>query len=155
MPDRGPLDGRTFARVISSLASAATSSSSSLTASTDVAEATDLARRIVETVSSPIEFDGLVIRIGAAVGVALTLDGPEEPLRLLARADAAMYRAKSHDRSAIEIFDADLQRAMVEREDVESALSLALTQPSGGGLAAALPAGARGGFRPSSSASRR
>jgi diguanylate cyclase (GGDEF)-like protein len=100
----------------------------------DVAEATDLARRIIDQVRRPIEFDGLFIRIGAAVGVALTLDGPEEPLRLLARADSAMYRAKRHDRSAIEIFDADLQQEMVEREDIESALSIALADPAGGGL---------------------
>jgi diguanylate cyclase (GGDEF)-like protein len=100
----------------------------------DVAEATDLARRIIDQVGRPIEFDGLLIKIGAAVGVALTLDGPEDPLRLLARADSAMYRAKRHDRSAIEIFDADLQQEMVEREDIESALSIALADPAGGGL---------------------
>jgi EAL domain-containing protein (putative c-di-GMP-specific phosphodiesterase class I) len=45
-----------------------------------------------------------------------------------------MYRAKRHDRSAIEIFDVDLQQEMVEREDVESALSIALADPAGGGL---------------------
>jgi diguanylate cyclase (GGDEF)-like protein len=100
----------------------------------DVAEATDLARKIIDIVTRPIVFEGLHIRIGAAVGVAMTLDGPEEPLRLLSRADAAMYRAKCHDRSAIEIFDADLQQEMIEREDVESALSIALADPAGGGL---------------------
>jgi len=100
----------------------------------DVTEATDLARRIINAVIRPIEVDDICIRIGAAVGVAMTLDGPEEALRLLARADAAMYRAKSHERSAIEIFDADLQREMIEREDVESALSTALADPTGGGL---------------------
>jgi len=30
-----------------------------------------------------------------------------------------MYRAKRHDHSAIEIFDAELQRQMIEREDIE------------------------------------
>jgi diguanylate cyclase (GGDEF)-like protein len=100
----------------------------------DAAEATNLARRIIDGVTRPIEVDGLSIRIGAAVGVALTLDGPEDPLRLLARADSAMYRAKRHDRSAIEIFDADLQQEMVERDDIEWALSNALADPSGGGL---------------------
>jgi EAL domain-containing protein (putative c-di-GMP-specific phosphodiesterase class I) len=45
-----------------------------------------------------------------------------------------MYRAKCHERSAIEIFDADLQQEMIEREDVEAALSVALADPSGGGL---------------------
>jgi diguanylate cyclase (GGDEF)-like protein len=100
----------------------------------DVGEATHLARRIIEAVSRPIEFDGFSINIGAAVGVGLTLDGPEEPLHLLARADAAMYRAKRRDRSAIEIFDATLQREMIEREDVESALTAALAAPDSGGL---------------------
>ena len=96
----------------------------------DASEATELARRVIDAVIRPIEFEGLLIRIGAAVGVAMTLDGPEDPLRLLARADAAMYRAKGHDRSAIEIFDVDLQQEMVEREDVESALSRALADPT-------------------------
>jgi diguanylate cyclase (GGDEF)-like protein len=100
----------------------------------DVADATDLARRIIETVSVPMNVGVLQISIGAAVGVALTLDGPEEPLRLLARADAAMYRAKQHEGSAIEIFDADLQQQMIERVDIETALAAALTDLSGGGL---------------------
>jgi diguanylate cyclase (GGDEF)-like protein len=93
---------------------------------TDVADATDLARRIIDTITMPITVGALNISIGAAVGVALTLDGPEDPLRLLARADAAMYRAKQHDHSAIEIFDAELQQQMVEREDIETALTAAL-----------------------------
>jgi diguanylate cyclase (GGDEF)-like protein len=100
----------------------------------DAADATDLARRIVDTVSQPMEVAGLHITVGAAVGVALTLDGPEEPLRLLARADAAMYRAKLHDGSAIEIFDAGLQQQMIERVDIEAALTAALSAPDGGGL---------------------
>ncbi|MEO8693969.1 MAG: EAL domain-containing protein [Acidimicrobiales bacterium] len=91
-----------------------------------VEEATELARRIVETITKPIEIGSLRVSVGAAIGVALTLDGPEDPLRLLARADAAMYRAKQHDASRIEIFDADLQRQMIEREDVETALTAAL-----------------------------
>jgi diguanylate cyclase (GGDEF)-like protein len=99
-----------------------------------VENATDLARRIIDTISEPIELGGHQVSVGAAVGIALTLDGPEEPLRLLARADAAMYRAKHHERSAIEIFDAGLQQQMIEREDIEAALRAALADPSGGGL---------------------
>ncbi len=99
-----------------------------------IADATDLARRVLDAVSTPMIFGALRVTIGAAIGIALNLDGPEDALRLLARADAAMYRAKHHDHSAIEIFDADLQRAMLEREDVEAALAEALAQPDGGGL---------------------
>ncbi|HXR54041.1 MAG TPA: EAL domain-containing protein, partial [Acidimicrobiales bacterium] len=96
--------------------------------------AMELAHRVVAAVSRPIDLGALSVTVGAAVGVAMTLDGPEDPLRLLARADAAMYRAKHHDRSAIEMFDVVLQRQLVEREDVERALALALAEPDGGGL---------------------
>jgi diguanylate cyclase (GGDEF)-like protein len=99
-----------------------------------VADATDLAQRIIESISQPIEVETQRISIGAAIGVALTLDGTEQPLTLLARSDAAMYRAKRHDSSSVEIFDADLQRQMVERADIESALAAALADPTGGGL---------------------
>ena len=99
-----------------------------------VGDATALARRIIRTIGEPIEVGSLRITIGAAIGIAMTLDGPEDPLRLLARADAAMYRAKYHEQSAMEIFDADLQRQMTEREDIEAALAAALVAPGGGGL---------------------
>jgi diguanylate cyclase (GGDEF)-like protein len=99
-----------------------------------VSDATELARRIIDTISEPIEIGVQRISIGAAVGIALTLDGPDEPLRLLAHADAAMYRAKHHERSGIEIFDAALQQQMIEREDIETALTAALADPIGGGL---------------------
>ena len=100
----------------------------------DVTDATTLARRVLETLEQPVDIGTHHIALGAAVGIAMSLDGPEDPLRLLARADAAMYRAKIHKRSAVEIFDADLQRDMTERVEVELALSAALADPSGGGL---------------------
>ena len=120
-----------------------------------VADTTALARRIVDTVSEPIEVGTLRIKIGVAVGVALSLDGPEEPLRLLARADAAMYRAKLHERSAIEIFDAGLQQQMLEREDIESALTVGAGRSRRRRAATAVPAGARRRDRAPSSAPRR
>jgi diguanylate cyclase (GGDEF)-like protein len=98
------------------------------------AGATELARRLLEAVTEPIDVSGVSVEVGAAIGVAMALDSPEEPLRLLARADAAMYRAKRRDRSAIEIFDADMQQQMLEREEVEADLGRALADPSAGGL---------------------
>jgi diguanylate cyclase (GGDEF)-like protein len=98
------------------------------------ADATDLARRLIETISQPIDVDGVRVSVGAAVGIALSLDGPEDPLRLLARADAAMYRAKHNGASAIEMFDDELQQQLVQREDIETALTAALADPTGGGL---------------------
>jgi diguanylate cyclase (GGDEF)-like protein len=100
----------------------------------DPAETTALARRIIDVIEEPFMIGKHRITVGAAVGIALTLDGPEDPLLLLSRADAAMYRAKGHKRSAVEIFDANLQRDMVARADIEAALTQALADPIGGGL---------------------
>lgn len=100
----------------------------------DVADASDLAQRLIDAIAEPIDIGAAHVTIGAAIGIAMSLDGPEEPLSLLGRADAAMYRAKHHERSAIEIFDADLQRQLLEREEISSALAAALADPAGGGL---------------------
>jgi diguanylate cyclase (GGDEF)-like protein len=98
----------------------------------DAADVTNVARRLVEVLTEPMDINGLQLRIGASVGIAMSLDGPEDPIGLIGRADAAMYRAKRHKGSAIEIFDADLQDQMVKRTDIELALSDALADPAGG-----------------------
>jgi diguanylate cyclase (GGDEF)-like protein len=100
----------------------------------DVADATDLAHRLIDAISEPIAIGAIHVTIGAAIGIAMPLDGPEDALSLLGRADAAMYRAKHHERSAIEVFDADLQRQLVDREEINTALAAALADPAAGGL---------------------
>lgn len=100
----------------------------------DIADATDLAQRLIDLIGQPIEIGAAHLSIGAAVGIAMSLDGPEEPLTVLGRADAAMYRAKRHERSAIEVFDAVLQSQLLEREEIRSALAEALAEPTAGGL---------------------
>lgn len=100
----------------------------------EIEETTALAKRIIEIIEAPLTVGTHCLTVGAAIGIALALDGPEDPLVLLARADSAMYRAKRHKRSAVEIFDVKLQREMLERADIEASLSLALADPTGGGL---------------------
>ena len=100
----------------------------------DVGHVTDLARRVLEAINLPMDIAGQQVQLGASIGIALSLDGPEDPMQLIARADAAMYRAKQHPGSAIEIFDAHLQDQLVHRTDIECALSAALREPGGGGL---------------------
>jgi predicted signal transduction protein with EAL and GGDEF domain len=100
----------------------------------DATEVTELARRVVRAVNQPIEVAGESVLVGASVGIALSLDGPEDPIRLLARADSAMYRAKDNSGSSIEIFDAALQKDVEFRTDIEAALATALSNRGGGGL---------------------
>jgi diguanylate cyclase (GGDEF)-like protein len=98
----------------------------------DVADAVAIAERVITAISEPIVLANAQVTIGAAVGIALSLGGQEEPLKLLGRADAAMYRAKHNERSSIEIYDVGLQRVLVEREEISAALAAALIDEAGG-----------------------
>ncbi len=54
-----------------------------------------LAARIVLGLKAPFFFDGLQVRIGASIGIALNATDPDEAMQsLLERADQAMYIAK-------------------------------------------------------------
>jgi len=65
-----------------------------------VAESTArIATRIRRMVAQPIVVGGHVVHVGVSIGMATSGDTPEAPATLLARADAAMYRAKVTTRS--------------------------------------------------------
>ncbi len=52
------------------------------------------AQRIAEALQAPYSIDGHEITIGASIGISLFPDDADDADRLLARADAAMYRVK-------------------------------------------------------------
>ena len=57
-------------------------------------EAEMLARRIIKLLSAPYDVDGVTMRIAASVGIATTPEFGPDLERLIACADAALYRAK-------------------------------------------------------------
>lgn len=77
-----------------------------------------LANRIVTAVSSiPFRFRGRHLRMTTSLGVAVFPDHGMDTEDLVARADAAMYQAKSQGKNTWAIYDAnrDTSKAMVER----------------------------------------
>ncbi|KIO47708.1 diguanylate cyclase, partial [Nitrosospira sp. NpAV] len=60
----------------------------------EVDDVTRVARRLVESVSSPFEVGGQVFRVGCSLGISLYPDDGVEVETLVRQADAAMYRAK-------------------------------------------------------------
>lgn len=58
-----------------------------------------IATRIRRMVAQPILVGGHAVHVGVSIGTATSGDPPEAPATLLARADAAMYRAKATARS--------------------------------------------------------
>lgn len=57
-------------------------------------EAEMLARRIIRGLSAPYEIDGATVHLSASIGIATTPDIQLELERLIACADAALYRSK-------------------------------------------------------------
>ena len=66
----------------------------------DCDAATALGRRMEEAIRQPLTVDGIEHRLTASIGVAL---GDGEADGLLARADAAVYRAKAAGRGRVEV----------------------------------------------------
>jgi diguanylate cyclase (GGDEF)-like protein len=60
-----------------------------------------LAHRILETIAQPIEIDGISVRVGASIGVALFPSDGEDADTLVRCADAAMYAAKASGRDMV------------------------------------------------------
>jgi len=52
-----------------------------------------LARKVIEAVHRPVDLDGLEVRVGANVGIAIFPQDGEDPDHLIKNADMAMYRA--------------------------------------------------------------
>jgi diguanylate cyclase (GGDEF)-like protein len=95
-------------------------------------EAQALAERLVAEVTAPMSFDGSPVTIGASLGLTLAEPGDDDALRLLGRADLALYQAKADDHLTIGVYDDRLQRRLAEREDVEQALRDALSHGGAG-----------------------
>ncbi|MEO6712568.1 MAG: bifunctional diguanylate cyclase/phosphodiesterase [Mycobacteriales bacterium] len=81
----GRLGGDEFAVVLSGLSSPD--------------EATTVAEKIVDAVSTPINVDGHEFQIGCSIGIAVAPVHGTEPTQLLQRADVAMYVAKAGEAS--------------------------------------------------------
>ncbi len=110
----------------------------------DANQAASLAARLIEAVAAPIECGDLHHSVGASVGVAVALDGVDDPEQLLARADLALYRAKQGGRANVEIYDKSLQEELRHKTDVEQALT-ARSPAAGTGCA---PLSTSGRLRP-------
>jgi diguanylate cyclase (GGDEF)-like protein len=89
-------------------------------------DATELAGRIIETLSEPFEVLGHQVNIGASVGIAMAPTDGSEPEQLLRNADMALYRAKSEGRGTYHFFQPEMDSQMQERRRLEVDLRKAL-----------------------------
>ncbi|HEY6758850.1 MAG TPA: EAL domain-containing protein [Baekduia sp.] len=72
-------------------------------------EASAVGRRLRGLLEAPLEVDGLAIRLGANIGIALAPRHASDATGLARRADVAMHLAKTH-RTSIEVYSPDRDR---------------------------------------------
>lgn len=91
------------------------------------AQSADLvASRIVQSMQEPMEIHGHSLIVTVSIGIALFPKDDADVSRLMAKADAAMYEAKSKGRNGFRIFDDGSASFNPERLSLENDLRLAL-----------------------------
>jgi diguanylate cyclase (GGDEF)-like protein/PAS domain S-box-containing protein len=74
-----------------------------------------LARRILDRIAQPFEFDSLSFETTASIGIAMFSGATDTPDDLLRQADLAMYRAKEAGIGQVRFFEAAMQAELAER----------------------------------------
>ena len=85
-----------------------------------------VARKILEAITQPVNFDGHELVVQASIGIAVHPENGEEASTLLRNADAAMYYAKAMGRNNFQFFMVQMNETLQLRMVMESALRRAL-----------------------------
>lgn len=91
-----------------------------------LAEAEDVAERIVTAISTPLRLRGAEVTVSASVGIANAAQ-VTSTTELISGADLAMYEAKRAGGSTWRLFEEDLRVALADRVQIEADLRIAIT----------------------------
>ena len=78
-------------------------------------EASQVAERIITELRQPWAVGDHEVQVHASIGIAIGAAGAESPAELLQAADVAMYSAKSRGKGRYEVYQPELQKAVMER----------------------------------------
>jgi diguanylate cyclase (GGDEF)-like protein len=92
-----------------------------------VAEIERLADALIEALDLPFKLDGMEVRVGASIGVALS-SAQAGAETLLSNADIAMYHAKAAGKNRHVTFQSQMQDKLHERLRLEADIGRALAQ---------------------------
>ena len=85
-------------------------------------QATDMARRILDSLRLPVKLFGHNASVTASIGISLSTAERSQPRELLRSADIALFHAKELGRGRYVLFDETLDRYSVERLELEAEL---------------------------------
>jgi diguanylate cyclase (GGDEF)-like protein/PAS domain S-box-containing protein len=89
-------------------------------------QATEVARRLHESLAEPVLLAGRELMVGASVGIVIHAGGPGQSDELIRHADVAMYAAKEGGRGRSEVFRYEMAREFGESLGLEQELRLGL-----------------------------
>lgn len=89
-------------------------------------ESASLATHLMQAIDLPIALGGTTATLAASIGAAVSMDGGTDADELLQQAQVALRRAKAAGTGTFEIFGDALRQELIDRRDVEIALTEAL-----------------------------
>lgn len=92
------------------------------------ATAIKLATRIVEALAAPCFINGLVLYLGASVGIACADESMSDSSKLMQNSDLALYRAKQDGRGCWRFYDDLFDRALRRKTEMEQSMRAALAE---------------------------
>ena len=88
--------------------------------------ASTLAGRLLAAVADKFEIEGLQLRIGLSIGVAVYPTDGTDAKSVMNNADAALYRAKAEARGSVRIFEPEMDTQLRARRALQNDLKLAI-----------------------------
>ena len=92
----------------------------------DASAASELAERIRQAVSTPVELEGRSVTVTTSIGIVTTADGRTTPDELLSMADTAMYASKDSGKDCSTGFAPHMRTAASERLEALSGIRRAI-----------------------------
>jgi len=89
-------------------------------------DALNVARKIIQTVSQPSAIGGHELNVSASIGMALFPENGDAPIKLMQKADIALYEAKRKGLNKVQCFTSNLQTQLEKHLNIEKGLRHAL-----------------------------
>jgi len=93
----------------------------------NIVQVTTIVRRLLDAINHKLTVREREIYIGASVGIALYPKDGKDSQTLLSNADAAMFRAKQHDKGSFRFYTEDLNKDALQWLELKQELHYALT----------------------------
>lgn len=85
-----------------------------------------LAQKVLDTISSPYDIEGIRIHSSPSIGVTFYPFCDDDALQLIKQADMAMYQAKAGGKNQFQFYTASLAKSSHKRQQLESDISAGL-----------------------------